>query len=112
MTRDDDMVLRGGREEVPTAGMDTEEVCTCVRAGGGGDVVAAARRKMYTCPGSSHSADCGVPALWFCVEPSARGYLNHEFPFVLWVRVTGVVDGNRAISVPQRAHDKEEVDID
>ena len=109
MTRDDDMTLRGGREEVPTAGMDTEEVCTCVRAGGGVDVAAAARRKMYTCPGGSHS---GVPGLWLCGEPSARGYLNHELPFVLWVRETGVVDDNRAMSVPQRAQDKEVVDID
>jgi hypothetical protein len=106
------MVLRGGREEVPTAGIDTEEVCTCVRAGGGADVVAAARRKMYTCPGGSHSPDCGVPALWFCVEPSARGYLNHELPFVLCVREMGVVDDNRAMSVPQRAQDKVVVDID
>ena len=71
-------------------------------------VVAAARWKMYTGPGpgSSHSADCGVPALRVCVEPSARGYFIHEFPFVVWVRETGVVDGNRVME------DKEAVDID
>lgn len=77
------MVLRGCREEAPTTDMDAEEVCTGVRAGGVVDVVGVARRKMYTCPGGSHPADCGAPALWFCVEPSARGYLNHELPFEL-----------------------------
>ena len=44
--------------------------------------------------------------MWVCVEPSARGYFIHESPFVVWVRETGVVDGNRAME------DKEAVDID
>lgn len=103
------MVLRGGRE-VPTVDMDVEEVCTGGRAGGRVDAVEA-RRKTYTCPGGSHSAE-GAPLLWFCVVPSARGYLNHELPFELWERGTDVVDGNLAMNVPQRAHDKVEEDID
>lgn len=57
------MGLRGGREEVPTTDMDAEEVCTGARVGGVVDVAGVARRKMYTCPGGSHSADCGTPAL-------------------------------------------------
>ena len=67
---------------------------------------------MYTCPGGSHSTGGGVPGLWFCDVPRARGYLNHELPFVLWDRETGVEGGNRAMKVPQRAHDKVEEDVD
>ena len=83
--RDDAMAVRGrgGREEVPTADMETEDVCAGERTGGRADGVAAARRKMYTCPGGSHSPDCRLPALRLCAEPSASGYLNHELPFVL-----------------------------
>lgn len=103
------MVLRGGHEEVPTADKDADEACRGGRPGGGVEAVGA-RRKMYTCPGGSHSTDSA--SAWFCIVPSARGYLNHELPFELWERRTGVVDGNRAINAPQSAHDKVEEDMD
>ena len=67
---------------MPTACMDTEEACVGKIEGGGAGVVEAARRKIYTCSGGSQSVDDGGELL-FCVEPSARGYLNHEFPFGL-----------------------------
>lgn len=104
------MALRGGRE-LPTADTEAEKVWVGARAGGGVEAAAGARRKIYTCPGGSRSAE-GAPALWLCGLPSARGYLNHELPFVLWERETGVVDDNRAMNVPQSAHDKTEEDCD
>lgn len=76
------MVLRGGREDVVAPDIDTEEVCMGARAVGGVDVAGAVTRKMYTCPGGADCTDCRLPALRFCVELSARGYLNQELPFV------------------------------